>query len=309
MLSQTQRYCYVCELGVKTLYNHFPPPPILDLFQTFSELLQGGTDLYRDYGERRVSLSEISIENGKIAALFRLTDPDIPDNILENQNTQELRVAEREDDEVPARSAHIVINADAAYNPAAAYPLVIENVDGLSRSLISALLNHLLGEHFTDERPKDDSGELRTYSPRVEVRGHQSQTLASVLNGGGNLHGVKLVTNKVQEDAFGDAAYSVTKSQEINMKVTGKPSGNRAINFIREKVNEYLDQGLDKAKVVIEDPSGRVKTSPIDIAMEDIAQNFFILQSRLFGFDEPLLVCEAQIRADVVEKMTQALPD
>ena len=167
----------------------------------------------------------------------------------------------------------------------------------------------MLNEHFTEERPIDDSGKSKTYSPRVEVRGHQSQTLASVLNGGGNLHGIKLVTKRVQEDAFGEPAYSVTKSQEINMRITGKPRGNRAVDFIRRKVDEYRNEGLDKAKVVIEDSSGRVKTSPIDIAMEDISQNFFILQSLLYNFDIPLAVCEARIRGDVVEKMIQELPD
>ncbi|WP_300014388.1 hypothetical protein [uncultured Roseobacter sp.] len=116
------------------------------------------------------------------------------------------------------------------------------------------------------------------------------------------------MTNKVQEEDFGDDAHAVTIAHEVNMKITGKPQGNVAIDFIRARIQEFQGHGLENAKVVVEDLSGRIKTSPLDLNLEDIAGNFFILQHLRSGFEQPLNVCEPTIRADVVEKMREALP-
>jgi uncharacterized protein Veg len=308
MLSQTSRYCFICELGVKTLYDYFTPPPAIQIFTDLKASLDEGVDLFRDFGSKRVTLTKIAIDEHWVTLLFRLTNPDIPDGVLEKQADQSLRVAERQDGEVPARSAHVVIDARAKFDIAAAYPMVVENVEYLSKSVVSSVLNQVLKELLTEERLLDDGGKLKSYSPRIEIRGHQSQTLEDVLNTGGSLQGLKFVKNKVEVDAFGDQAYAATSYEEINMKITGKPSGLPAMAFIRQKVQAQLGQGLETAKVVIEDQSGRTKTSPLNLELADVAANIFILQKIITDFENPLAVCEAEIRNDVVQKMRVTLP-
>lgn len=308
MISQSFRYVYVCEFGVKTVYSRFQPPNAYETLQRVMELNNQGVLNAFEAGQKKVTLTKIRFEGRIAKLLFRLTDPDIPDNILENEESGELREATRLEAEVPARSAHLVIDCSEEHDVARAYPATVENVDYLSKSYITLLLNKILRDHFTEERPKDDTGYLATYSPRIEFRGHQSQTISRVLQEGGSLEGLKFVTNKVVEDDFGDPAYAVLNSTEVTLDVRGAPSGEGAIAWIRDKYAQFAGPDLEQAKIVICDSSGRVKTSKLDTHLDDVMSNFFILQRLINDFEQPLVACENDIREDVVTKMISELP-
>lgn len=273
------------------------------------ERQRAGTLPTKQRGEMIFRIADMRIVDDYVSFLFRLADPDVPDSTVENANDQSIRVLERGDDEAPAFSAHGVVDIGAVHDVGSAYPMVLENVDHLSRSLVFELLSSILAELFTEERPRDDGGELVEYSPRIEIRGHQSQTVRGILNSGGTLSGVRFVTTKTQENAFGDEAYATNRYSEIKIDITGRPSGERATNWLSATLDNYLDGDLREAKVIVEDLSGRSKTTKLDLRRDDILSNFFISQTLLNGFDAPLETCDQFIREDMIQKMIEALPN
>lgn len=115
----------------------------------------------------------------------------------------------------------------------------------------------------------------------------------------------------MEQDAFADVAYPVSQYSDIHMDVVGKPSGqdaNTALQNIWRQVTRRDQTDISSAKVVLEDLSGRTKTSSIDTRNQNIASNFFISQVHMAGFDFPLTMCEDVIRDDLVSKMISALP-
>lgn len=309
MISQTQRFCFICELGVKTIYGRFPAPSAESLFAEIARNLDLGADFSTELGARKYTLTKMSKSGDIVAILFRMTDPDIPDNILENTDDQTLHIFERGEGQVPAVSVHLLVDVSSNHDAKAAYPLCIENVVYLSKSAISYLLNKILSDLFTEKRRVEDNGPMKTYSPRFEIRGHQSKTIKNILLGDGKLCGLKMVTNIVQEDGFGEPAYPVTNSSEIHLAIAGKPGGIAAIDWLRRKVEALRNNGLDSARVTIEGENGRSKTTKLDLSKQDVTSNYFILQEVMNGFDELLVICEEEIRDDVVSKMTRLLPN
>jgi hypothetical protein len=261
------------------------------------------------YGLRSVAIRDIVFDNeGRTGLLIRLIDPDIPDNIMENIKDSTLREAKRGEDEVPALSAHVVFDASDKFDTLRSYPCAIENIDFLPRSLIANYLIRAMGDALGEKRYHEKSKEEREYRPRISFAGHPSKTIASVLNRGGKLHGMHFETTSIKEDGFGEEAYPVTKVEEVHLKVGGRPQGARAVTWIKEQVGRFRHDGETTAKIVMEDESGRVKTSKLDARFQDATDNFFILQEKITGFTSALRACEASVRPDVMNKMAEKLP-
>lgn len=308
MISQSERYFYICESKISTFRGYFDPPTIKELIESLQNHVLAGLVTAVSYGNKSVSLSDLVVDGGVAAFLFRITDPDIPDSILENSLLRTLREAKREKGEVPALSAHLVINMSKQYDVSHAYPSAIENIDRFPRSTIENYLLRVFGDLFGENRFHPKHGEDREYRPRVAFAGHPSKTIERVLNGGGKLHGMHFESVTVKDDGFGEDAYAVTKTEEIHLKVSGKPQGASAVKWIRDKFSKYKLSDNSKIRVVMEDESGRVKTSRVDNRIIDVASNYFILQERLKDFDTPLAACESSVRMDIVKKVQNILP-
>lgn len=311
MLSNYERYCFVCELGMKTYRNNFQAPTALQFLTDVLDLKNRGANLSFQKVEQCITLHDLRIDGNIAKLLFRITDPRIPDNTVENQEDHSLRTLERNDREVPAISAHLIVNIDDKYDQALGYPATFENVEILSKSIVRWFFSQLCEQSFSEQKRFDDTGDLKKYRPNVEIRGHQSQTIGGILGSGGKLHGLRMVTTKVEQDAFADVAYPVSEYSDIHMDVGGKPSGQDA-NTTLQNMWAYVTRSgqtdISSAKVVLEDLSGRTKTSSIDTRNQNIASNFFISQVHMTNFDIPLAMCEDAIRDDLVTKMILALP-
>ncbi|PHQ99481.1 MAG: hypothetical protein COB39_03225 [Marinosulfonomonas sp.] len=296
---------------MKTYRNNFQAPTARQFLTEIQTLKNQDINLSFQKGEQCITLHDLRFDGNIAKLLFRITDPRIPDNIVENQEDHSLRTLERNEEEVPAISAHLIVNIDARFDQALGYPATFENVEILSKSNISWFFNQLCEQRFSTQIAFDDTGKLKKYRPNVEIRGHQSQTIGGILNGGGKLHGLRLVTTKVEQDAFADLAYPVLEYSDIHMDIIGRPSGQDANSTLQNMWRHLTgrDQtNINSAKVVLEDLSGRIKTSQIDTRIQDIASNFFISQVHMTDFDIPLTMCEDVIRDDLVSKMISALP-
>lgn len=308
MLRQDERYAFICETRMYTYRNSFAPPTARETLEDLQGLLGSEETITRSYGNRRFSLVELQVQKDSAHLLFRLSDPNIPDNILENEQDMSLRPSERRKGETPAISAHLVIDISSHHDSTSAYPTAIENVDYISISLIRVFLNDVLAAYFTTKREKTPGGKKLQYSPRIHIAGHQSKTIENVLQKGGVVKGMRFETSVTTDDGFGEGKYSVTKTSGVYLKVDGRPTGNAALDWAQKRYSEWRGHGLKKAKIVIESDSGKTKTAPLDVQRENIGANFFILQEKLDDFGTPLKSCEESIRDEMVTKMKSKMP-
>lgn len=312
MLSQLERYIYICEIGVSTYRNFFGAPKGLELFSALKKLHEEDKIEAFVTGNTRIAVSDIKTYKDHTVLLIRLSDPSIPDNILENEKDFSLRTSERKAGEAPAVSAHVVIDLAAKHDGASAYPAAIENVDHISITAISNYLNSVIATNFTRtlERtlPKSHKVVKSEYRPKISIRGHQSKTISNVLKEGGVLQGMTFETSVETDGGFGEGAYGVTKTSAVSLKVSGRPTGNVALDWAANKYREIRGFGLKKAKILIENRHGRSKTVPVNIKQDAIGENFFILQELLGSFDKALRACEAEVRQDMVSKMIEKMP-
>ena len=312
MLSQLERFIYICEISVSTYRNYFGPPKGIELFSALKNLHEDGKIGAQVTGNTRIAVSDIQANGDHFVILIRLSDPSIPDNILENERDFTLRTSERKSGEAPAVSAHIVMDLSAKHDGSSAYPAAIENVDHISMTAISNYLNSVIATNFTRplERtlPKSKKVVVCDFRPKITIRGHQSKTISNVLNEGGVLRGMHFETSVETDGGFGEGAFGVVKTSAVNLKVSGSPTGKIALDWAVNKYREIRGYGLKKAKIVIENKYGRSKTVPVNIKQDSIGENFFILQELLGNFDKALRACEAEVRQDMVSKMIEKMP-
>lgn len=307
MIPVSHRYVFICEIGVATVFNRFTPPTAREVFELLRDKCREGKLPVKSTGLATGKIEKITIDGDYAAVLFRYTDPEISESTAEDTDTKALRILALKPKELHAVSAHILIDISAKHDAKAAYPAVVENVDWLSRSLMIACLNAACTAFFTEKRRKPGAKEDQEYGVRLKLRGHQSSTLKNILSNGGVLHGLQLEGASVTDDGFGEGKYAVVTSQQYDIRIKGRPTGESAIDWLKRKVKSSKDEGIDTAKVVIES-EGRVKTQKLDLKLTDITENFLIKQTKLDGFKAPLRNCEPDIRTDLMEKMKKVMP-
>ncbi|WP_225028548.1 hypothetical protein [Xinfangfangia pollutisoli] len=307
LISTSHRYVFVCEIGISTLYDRFPPPTARAVFQALAEKCKKGELPVKSTGLATGRIHDIRIDGDYVIILFRYSDPEISEGTAENIETRGLRRLELLEKEIHAVSAHMLIDLAEPHEATSAYPTIVENVDSVSRSLMMACLNTACRDFFTEKRRKPGAKVDQEYGVRLNLRGHQSSTIKSILSSGGVLLGVHLETASTKEDGFGEGKYPVVTKQQVEIQVQGRPTGEGAISWLKEKITSSRKEGLMSAKIVIE-AEDRRKTEKLDLDLPDITDDFLIRQTRLDGFETLLRSCENEIRNDLVEKMKGAMP-
>jgi len=210
--------------------------------------------------------------------------------------------------EDPAISAHVVVDMRGKFDQARSYPMCIENIPHLPRSLIIQFFNELFTNEFTQKKPWGKKREMKPYRPRVEFVAPVSQTLDGVLSNGGVLKGVKWVEDEMINAPFADKAYPIESHRDIAVNVKNRPTGATAKRYLKSLYDTARGKQPAKMKVTIEDRNERSKTISIDLHKNNILSNFFIAQELLSGFNPTLAMCEKDIRKDMTTKMRQVLP-
>lgn len=241
MMNSYERHVYVGEMRVYTFRNLFPNdvPLAQSLFNELDVLFKSGKLKELNYSAKSLSLHKIDLsEKGFAKLLFWLIDPSIPDPDYADQSKGTKRTAKRRVNEEPVLSAHVVIDLRSAYDSKRSYPMAIESVESLPRSLIINYFNLCFNEHFAEERERKVKKDKKEFKPRCEFVAPYSHTLDGVLDKGGALKGVKWVQEGVVSQTFGDSTYPVVESKDVQMKVQNMPRKDKA----KAIVKKYLEQ-------------------------------------------------------------------
>ncbi len=310
MLSQHERYAFIGELRLYTFRNYFPNsiPKASDVFGQLLAAYAKGQSHETTHGTKSIKLSSFSITNSGFAEiLFKLTDPSIPDNVLSDRTNDSLRTAARKKNEDPAISAHVLIDLSQAHDQNKLYPMCIENIDFLPRSLMIGYFNEWLGGTYTKTMDRKEKKDKKLFSPRVEFVAPHSHTIQDALDNGGVLTGVKWVEDKMHQQSFGDKAYPIEQRNDVGITVRNRPTGAAAKKILIDTFDRSRGKKPKSFKVTIVDSNERTKTIGIDPSKNNVLSNVFIPQVLMNGFSKPMAMCEPSIRSDMISKMKSAL--
>ena len=309
MLSQFERYAFKGELRVYTKRDNFKNsvPTGLELFSKFKNINDSSPYIYEKEG-RKLEVAYLNIcSNRFVEILFWLTDPSIPDNVLLDRDERMLRTASRKETEDPAVSAHVLIDLNADQDQYRKYPMIIENIDFLPRSLIVNYLNLWFENFLAEERDRPEKKDTKLYCPRVEFIAPGSCTLEEAFDNGSALTGVKWVEDTTEETAFGDDAYTVVKRKDVGLSVKNGATGEAAKALLKSMWDSVAGTRPKRFKVTVVDDHNRSKTVGVDPLRSNVLSNIFISQIHFDNFDPPLALCEEEIRSDFIRKMKVAL--
>lgn len=310
VISQYERYAFLGELRVKTYRNLFrnEVPTGINVFRSLKRMHEGGKSHEMSFLLKIIKIHDFSISNSNYAEiLFQMTDPGIPDNVLSDRVSGDLRIAARHSTEDPAVSAHVVVNLSNDYDNARLYPACIENIDYLPKTLIMNYFNQWIAQNLTDKKIRGGEKEARIYRPVLEFVAPASQTIQEALDRGGVLRGVKWVEDKMEQNAFGDKAYPVEERKDVALIVKNGPTGDMAKKILKGLWNRARGHQPKSIKVTIEDNNSRTKVVTLDPNLNNVLANVFIPQVYFDNFEPPLAMCEAKPRADLLSKMRRAL--
>ena len=309
-LSKTDRFVYVGESHLSTFRNSFSAPSMVEILSDLTTRRNAASiPTYEiENGKRIYRLRDIrEVGDNCYCLLVSFSNEDIPDNVNEEKTSGKLRELTREGNESPALSAHVLIRCNEEISGNATYATIVENVNGLALTNIYRFIRYILKETLSKDRKDKTDKRLKKYYPIIQFAGHSSKTIENVLQGDGKLEGIVFSKTSVRNDGMGEKTYPVKEISEVELKLKHKINGKGSIDWIKRQV-ERRREDYDDAKIRIEDESGRTKTSKLDLHLDDVTKDFFVLQEHLTGFASDLRTCEDNVRSDMVEKMKLTLP-
>ncbi|MBS0274482.1 MAG: hypothetical protein JSR55_08780 [Proteobacteria bacterium] len=241
----------------------------------------------------KITTIEVRERENIAIVLFRRSDPDASAPVFENLKTRKLWAANKGPDDAEAISAHLFIHLDAAAKPHPAHRAIIEEVPGLGRSYVQALLHDLLAENkyaYTDARGE----QKETYTiPKFE--GVSSETLGKALAGGG-LEYIELVR---APDLKGLDTAGLVPNPE-RMRLTVKSDTKKGALAQLDKVRAWIgkEKNWQRMRVLVKTEDSRSKV--VEIAREADAADVLFVRSELVMTKKPLAQCTDIINAELV---------
>ncbi len=308
-----ERYIYLLETKIYTFRSYFnsQAPTAAVLFQDVQNLYGKKKIGTYKFGKSTISLEKMRVIGGFARMLFRVTNPDIPDNRFYSEAKGKLRDAGREGDEEPAISCHVIVNLDSKFDVFQSYPTAMENVPYLSRSNILYTLNGIFGDHFSEERlwtPKSGKPENRIFTPKIRHQAPLSETIGGLLDARGKLKDIEIIEETLQESAPFDKAFPHKERRSIKIIPEKASKPKRAKEIIVGYIKDIDFAKVKKVSVSIEDPDhGKSKVISIDPDKQNVLANAFIPQKLLKKIKPQLTACEDDFHDQLTAKMIKSL--
>lgn len=195
LLSPYSRFFLRHTLRFRTPYGHGVPLPFqangeyLDVEWVLAEALKRNRAslVLRNKDVVRLTTLEVRPKTKLAILLFRRSDPEAATPIFEDGRTRKLPKSDKGPDEAIAVSSHLFVHLGGitdAVHPS--YHAILEEVPGLSRTYIQALMGDMLRDmvyKYTDRR-----GEEKETHTIVDFQGLKSDKMGGALVGNSIIH-------------------------------------------------------------------------------------------------------------------------
>lgn len=278
------------------------PGDELDIISVLEEAVADGSAVFqvKDDTEDYVRLTHVDVRprSNLVALLFRRS-ADGPPPIFENRRTRVLRRSDKTDEDLEAVSAHLFISLDEALLPFPTHRALLEEVPGLSRTYVTALLRNILRGvvyGFTDER-----GMQRETYTIPQFGGVPSETVGDAVRGGGIKY-IELVRTPRLDGL--DTSGLIAHPERMRLSVKSDRRGNMdLITRVRGWADQHDWRGM-RVQVQTSDDRTRV----VEIAREaDAADVLFIKSELVEGINPPLEQCTEHVVDALVSRARRML--
>lgn len=122
-------------------------------------------------------------DDGMVVVLYRRRNPNASTQVFEDEESEDIRPAERGPKDDPAVSAHLFIQRDPHVGGLASHRAIMEEVPGLGSSYMKLLLDEVIRSREYDF--KDDRGQGGKTSTKVDLFGVPSKNLRDAISKNG----------------------------------------------------------------------------------------------------------------------------
>jgi hypothetical protein len=307
LLQPRSRFFLRHELRFRAAYKHGLPLPFhavgkhLDVQSVLQTAIKAGkADLVlKSKDIVRLTTLDLRLKAKLAILLFRRSDPDAATPIFENEKTRALRRSDKKPDEAVALSAHLFVRLgdvpDAAHPT---YKAILEEVPGLSRTYIQALMANLLRDspyEYTDKR-----GESKETHSVVDFHGLKSEKVGGALKNS-TIPYVTLV-RPGSVAGLDTEGMVVPKDERLKLEIRAKPENTlKILNRIKAwaPTRHWKD-----VLVEVDMPENRKRL--VSIAREADAADILFVRSVPIDVQNDLDPCTDKINEELVSK-AQAL--
>ena len=225
--------------------------------------------------------------------LFRRSDPDASTPVFEHMKTKKIRLADKRVDEAEAISAHLFIDLREYETPNPTNRAILEEMPGLGRSFVEALMRALMREHKYNFR--DEHGETKETYTIPYMHGVPSETLGGALSGGGIKY-VELVRPPKIKGLDVAGLIPHPERMRIGVKATSRKGMLDSIARVRDWAYHHDWKNL-RVQVETEDKRFRV----VDIARNTDAADVLFVHSEPITLENRVNQCTDTINEELVE--------
>ncbi|PNM24628.1 hypothetical protein A6J66_010805 [Yersinia enterocolitica] len=314
LLGNYDRYVVQCEVELGRTPKDAPTMPASDALLAVQAMFKANKAIYSiGAGKSTVRIVDMKRDDAKghTTILFQYANSEASDPHFANKKTGESRKADRADDEAPAITCHICIkhtphNAELFPD---LYKAIVEEVPGLTKSLISSALTWMISEstNYTFERKEGNKSREIKCRPIINITPYASKTLQESLKTG-VLTGMTAVRYKNNKKLDEDGDIHVI--QETMILAFKKTRGQKAIDLVKKASDLVRGMEYSNLKLTRKDQNKRVISDEIDVSyeksIEDIADTIFSEKEKIILTDI-IEMCQKQIHAQLATKMNVLL--
>jgi len=322
MQAANRRWVYYYDFNLESYPKDAPQFDLEDVLPKVKTLWQNGKAVhnYRN-DEITIRIKEMKILKEYTGILLHLSDTKATDPAFSHVETGDVRVESKKEGEGIGAACHIIFKRDSIGSKKGWHLSIIEEVVGIPKSMIEQFLNYIFRvscqTSFNKPGSKNKKGNI--CRPKANFNGHASSTLKESLKHGA-LQGITLLSHNSGEYIDDDKELLMTE-QVIKLKVTGAPSGDKAIGIVQQarlfaNSKSFGEVRVQYSEVVAEETKknakGEVKTTqikkqrtlPIDAKSRngDI-ENLLFTKSELIELKDEMGQCENTFHFELITKM------
>jgi hypothetical protein len=251
-----------------------------------------------------------------LVLLLQLADTKIADPALANIATGAIRTIAKEPNEGAAVSAHVVIGlvpdiAGSAAGTSIQYPMLIEEVPRLTRTVVSSLLRQEIRKASRDAGLEFEVAPKQKRKVRIqsEVEGVTADLFGHELSDAA-VRGVELVAYEKVGDGYEGEFDLKERKRSLILRPTEPATGSKIKAFINFAKDEAKKGKYSSLRLRYARSDGKERTASLDVLTatgSDHLANALTRCELLSGFTKPLEQCAPQIRQDFAGKMLKLL--
>lgn len=314
LLGDFDRYVVDCEMELVRTPKDAPTMPVFDVLKDIESMFKAGKATYKIAGGKssvRIVDMDRNESEGYTVILFQYANDNASDPHFANKVTGESRKADRAENEAPAVTAHLCINhvpRDLRLFPDL-YKVIVEEVPGLTKSLISSTLTWMIFESTDYSFTRKDGKKPREIKcrPLIKINPYASKTLRESLATGTltSMTAVRYKNNR-QLDDDGDISI-IQETMVLSFKNT---TGQKAINLVKKACDLVRGMQYSDLKLTRTDKNKRTHSDEIDVSyeksVEDIADTIFSEKEKI-TLSNKIEMCEKKIHKQLAGKMKEIL--